>query len=158
MVIIHKPVRGISQQSLGRFVLRARKAAKLPGKVNVLLTSNQQVRSLNSRFRGQNKPTDVLSFPAWPIIEKDLAGDIVVSSEIAAENAGEFGHSTADEVKILVLHGVLHLAGYDHETDRGQMARIEARLRQELGLRDTLTGRAARAGGNSKHKAARRHR
>jgi len=158
MVIIDKPVRGLSQQSLNRFVLRARKAAKLAGRVNVLLTSNRQVRSLNGRFRGQNKPTDVLSFPAWPIIEKDLAGDIVVSSEIAAENADQFGHSPADEVKILVLHGVLHLAGYDHESDQGQMERTEARLRRELGLRDTLTGRAARAGRNSKHEAARRHR
>jgi len=158
MVIIDKPVRGLSQQSLNRFVLRARKAARLSGRVNVLLTSNRQVRSLNSRFRGQNKPTDVLSFPAWPIIEKDLAGDIVVSSEIAAENAGQFGHSPADEVKILVLHGVLHLAGYDHESDQGQMERTEARLRRELGLRDTLTGRAARAGGNSKSKALRGHR
>ena len=153
MIIIHKPVRGLTEESLTRFLLRARKAVRLAGKVNVLLTSSREVQSLNSRFVGKNKPTDVLSFPAWPVIAKDHAGDIVVSTEIAAENAQQFGHSAADEVKILVLHGVLHLAGYDHETDHGRMARTEARLRRELGLRDTLIGRAQRtatASGNSR--------
>ena len=63
-----------------------------------------------------------------------LAGDLAISAEIAARNARRLGHSAADELKILILHGLLHLAGHDHETDGGEMARKEARLRRALGL------------------------
>jgi probable rRNA maturation factor len=155
MVIVKKEAPGISQQALDRFTQRARKAAGLRGKVNVLLTSSREVRALNRRFRGQDKPTDVLSFPALPVVwpgsltrathaSNEFSGDVVISADIAARNARLYRHEPSQEVKILILHGMLHLAGYDHESDRGQMARREERLRRELGLTDGLIRRAER--------------
>jgi probable rRNA maturation factor len=105
--------------------------------VNVLVTSSSELRALNQRFRGADKATDVLSFPSPPAIRskaRRLAGEVAVSAEIARENAERLGHSVADEVKILVLHGVLHLAGFDHERDHGEMAGKESRLRRQLKL------------------------
>jgi probable rRNA maturation factor len=119
---------------MARFVARARRAARLRRTVNVLVTSSQELRSLNRRFRGKNHPTDVLSFPAVGAAVNGFAGDVAISAEIAAKSALQLGHSTAEEVKILVIHGVLHLAGYDHERDNGEMARKENRLRRSLGL------------------------
>jgi probable rRNA maturation factor len=89
---------------------------------------------LNRRFRGKNKPTDVLSFPAMPGLAPGFAGDVAISAEIASQNARRLGHTAAEEISILVLHGMLHLAGYDHELDDGEMEREEARLRKSLGL------------------------
>src|SRR5262249_2063607 len=104
----------------------------LKGIVNVLVTSSAEMRSLNRQFRNQNKATDVLSFPhaASDFKKPGLAGDIAISADIAVQNAILLGHSAADEVKILALHGVLHLAGFDHERDNGEMARKELQLRQ----------------------------
>jgi probable rRNA maturation factor len=134
LVILRKSVANLSQSVLERFVTRACRAAQVTGTVNVLVTGNRELRSLNRRFRGKDKPTDVLSFPPMPGIANGLAGDVAISAEIAARNARGLGHSPADEVKILALHGVLHLAGYDHERDEGEMARKEQRLRRNLGL------------------------
>jgi probable rRNA maturation factor len=89
---------------------------------------------LNRRFRGKNKPTDVLSFPAIPGLMRGFAGDVAISAEIAARNARRLGHTAAEEIEILALHAVLHLAGYDHEQDNGEMERKEAHLRKSLGL------------------------
>jgi probable rRNA maturation factor len=89
------------------------------------------MQALNRRFRGKNKATDVLSFPSQT---PGVAGDIAISLEIASANAAELGHDLATEVKILILHGMLHLAGYDHEIDDGEMLAREAGLRQELKL------------------------
>ena len=100
----------------------------------VLVTSSHELRILNSRFRGEDKTTDVLSFPPIFGLVADFAGDVAISAEIAGQNARCLGHSVADEIKILVLHGVLHLAGYDHERDGGAMARKEMLLRRKLGL------------------------
>jgi probable rRNA maturation factor len=146
VVILRKPVVGLKEASLERFLSRARRSARLNGNVNVLVTSSRELRGLNRRFRGKDKPTDVLSFPPMPGLVDGLAGDIAISAEIAAQNARLLGHSTADEIKILVLHGVLHLAGYDHERDAGQMARREDSLRQELGLPCGLIARSIRPG------------
>jgi len=74
-----------------------------------------------------------------------LAGDIAISAEIAARNAKALGHSTADEIKTLALHGILHLAGYDHEQDNGAMAKQEEKLRRSLGLPVSLTERSGRS-------------
>lgn len=109
-------------------------AVGLGGEVNVLITSSSELRSLNRRFRGKDKATDVLSFPAGNPRVHNLAGDVAVSAEMAAANGRTLGHSAADEVRILVLHGILHLAGYDHERDNGIMAAKEARLRRVLKL------------------------
>ena len=105
--------------------------------MNVLVTSSSELRTLNQRFRGADKATDVLSFPSPSVARskaRPMAGEVAVSAEIARENAERLGHSVADEVKILVLHGMLHLAGFDHERDHGEMARKESRLRRQLKL------------------------
>lgn len=134
MIIFRKSVAGLSEGALARFVMRARRAAKLRGAVSVLVTGSRELRALNDRFRGKDSATDVLSFPPVPDVVSGIAGDIAISAEIAAQNARRLGHSTAEEIKVLVLHGVLHLAGYDHERDHGEMARKERRLRESLGL------------------------
>jgi probable rRNA maturation factor len=149
MVILNKRVVGLNEPSLDRFVARARRAVGLSGSVTVLITSSREMRSLNGRFRGKDKATDVLSFPAH-FESARFAGDIAISAEIASDNARRLGHSTAEEVKILALHGVLHLAGFDHEADRGEMARVEERLRQKLGLPGALIARAAGRSGDGK--------
>ena len=133
MVILRKRVDGLGEATLARFVVRARRELRLTKAVNVLVTNSQEMRELNRRFRGKDRPTDVLSFPASKQIV-GLAGEVAISREIAASNAVQLGHSTATEIKILALHGVLHLAGYDHEKDSGEMARKEQRLRKLLGL------------------------
>jgi len=153
LVIFHKRVADLTELALNRFVARARRAAELKGAVNVLLTSSAEMKSLNRRFRGKNKPTDVLSFPAEfqapsnvrNNLRRDDAGEIAISVEIAAQNARALGHSPAQEVKILVLHGILHLCGYDHECDNGEMARREQQLRAALQLPAGLIERAESA-------------
>jgi probable rRNA maturation factor len=150
MVIIRKAVAGATEQSLSRFLTRARRVAKFRGRVNVLVTSSRELRSLNRRFRGLDKATDVLSFPAAPPIgvsedaatSDDAEGDIAISADIACRNALSLGHPAVDELKILVLHGLLHLAGYDHERDQGEMALAEHELRHQLNLPDGLIERS----------------
>jgi probable rRNA maturation factor len=137
LVILRKKIAGLSSSTLERFVLRAKRAMRLRGSVNILVTTSRELRSLNLRFRGKDKTTDVLSFPASPeepSRSKPWAGDLAISAEIARENARNLGHPIADEIKILALHGLLHLAGFDHERDNGKMAAEERRLRRQLKL------------------------
>jgi probable rRNA maturation factor len=142
LVIFQKRVPDLTALALDRFLARARRAARLQGAVNILLTSSAEMKSLNRRFRGKDKPTDVLSFPAEPESQQNarkkprqrFAGEIAISTEIASHNARNLGHSPAEEIKILVLHGLLHLRGYDHECDNGQMAKREQQLRAQLHL------------------------
>ena len=142
MVVFQRRVADLTELALVRFVSRARRAAALKGTVDVLVTSNTEMKSLNRRFCGKDKPTDVLSFPrASDDARKQFAGEIAISAEIAAHNARVLSHSPAQEVKILVLHGILHLRGYDHERDRGQMAARERQLRAQLGLPTGLIDR-----------------
>jgi probable rRNA maturation factor len=150
LVILQKKVVGLSEESLSRFVTRARRESRLRGRVNVLVTGSAAMRTLNARFRGKNGPTDVLSFPSESVGSPGngklgFAGEIAISADIAAQNASRLGHSVASEVKVLALHGMLHLAGMDHEHDNGQMARKEAKLRRVLRLPATLTQRAGAA-------------
>ena len=127
-----KPIsNSTSAQALSRFATQAQRALALRGDVNVSITSTNEMRSLNRRFRGKNKATDVLSFPSQT---PGVAGDIAISLEIAARSANALGHDLATEVKILILHGMLHLAGYDHEIDDGEMQEREASLRQKFKL------------------------
>jgi len=142
MIVIRKPVAGVSAANLTHFVTRAQRGAKLEGSVDILLTGSDEMRALNRRFRHKDKATDVLSFPPGQNPRNGFAGDIAISVDIARQNAKRFGHTTAEEIKILCLHGLLHLAGFDHERDNGQMARKELGLRRKLGLVTTLTERA----------------
>lgn len=141
MVTIETKLNGVSEASLQRFVANARRAARVPGEVHVLVISSRRMQTLNRQFRGKDQPTDVLSFPALPEVVHDFAGDIVICANIAAANARRLHHDVAQELKVLILHGVLHLAGHDHESDNGQMAKLEARLRKQLGLKDGLIER-----------------
>ncbi len=161
LVIFRKRIAGLSASTLERFVLRARRAAHLRETVNVLVTNSLELRALNRRFRGADKATDVLSFPS-PEVERSkarrAAGDVAISADIARENAGRFGHSVADEVKVLALHGILHLAGFDHERDNGEMAREEGRLRRQLKLEVGLIERAQPRPGKVSSREKRNHR
>jgi probable rRNA maturation factor len=134
MVILQKRVPGLTEDTLDRFVTRAKRSAGLRGSVTVLVTTSRELRRLNQRFRGKDTSTDVLSFPPPPLAAKGFAGDVAISADIASQNARRLGHSLADEIKILALHGVLHLSGCDHETDNGAMARREQVLRKQLRL------------------------
>ena len=131
-----------SARTLARFLSRARAAVRLRGQVTVLLTTDAGIRKLNRRFRGINKATDVLSFPAAGPVVSQVAGDLAISVPTALRQAVEQGHGLATEIKVLVLHGLLHLAGYDHEADTGRMARRERLLRGRLGLPQGLIERA----------------
>jgi probable rRNA maturation factor len=138
----------LNKRELARFAGCAIQAAGAKGTVSVLLTSDERIRELNRQFRRKNKATDVLSFPAvdWgggPGGGRKTAGDLAISLETAARQAEAFEHSLATEVKVLILHGCLHLAGLDHETDSGEMARLEGRLRREFGLPSGLIQRSA---------------
>jgi len=150
MIVVASPDRRIHRAVLEQFLTQARRAAKLRGMVDVLLTDDAELKRLNTTFRGKRKPTDVLSFPADDATGK-LAGDIAISLETAARQAAEFGHTLQSEVKILLLHGLLHLNGMDHETDEGEMAARELALRTRLKL---PAGLIARSGAAAK-KAAR---
>jgi probable rRNA maturation factor len=132
---------GLSASGLTRFLNRARTAIGLLGAVDVLLTGDSTLRQLNKSFRGKDKPTDVLSFPAPSEFAARHAGDLAISLETASLQAKIYGHTLRDEVRILLLHGLLHLSGEDHETDNGQMATREAKLRRELRLPASLIER-----------------
>ncbi len=113
-------------------------AARIPrSTVHCLIAGDDELLELNRRFRRKDYPADVLSFPSTGY------GELAISYDRAKDQARERGHTIEEEVRILMLHGVLHLGGHDHERDRGEMARAERRWRQKLGLPDSLTERAA---------------
>ncbi len=153
----------LNKRELARFAGLAVKAAGCSGPVSVLLTNDERIQQLNREFRRKNSPTDVLSFPAvaWEFEGNHTtttAGDLAISLETAARQAASLGHSLATEVRVLILHGALHLAGYDHETDDGEMARKEMLLRKQLGLPSGLIERSsarARSGPAKKSMRAR---
>ncbi len=97
-----------------------------------MITDDRELRRLNREFLQNDYPTDVLSFPS-EAQEGDL-GEIAISSGRAAAQAAEFGHSLTAEIQILILHGVLHLIGMDHESDAGEMSRAEKRWRKRFNL------------------------
>src|ERR1700761_1878808 len=120
------------RRTLLKHLRTSQAAVGLKGDVSVLLTTDEGIRGLNRRFRKKNKATDVLSFPAEPGF--GLAGDLAISVDTAARQAAEHGHTLAVELRVLMLHGLLHLKGMDHEVDDGAMARREAKLRAQLKL------------------------
>lgn len=126
---------------LGRW-LQSVAPARAHGSVAIAVVPDARVRSLNRRYRKKDQNTDVLSFPAN---DEAFLGDIVIAAGVARRQANAAGHSLQTELRILALHGLLHLLGYDHEQDTGQMARLERRLRRQGGLREGLIERAAPA-------------
>lgn len=144
IIVVEHKLPGLSSRGLAVFAFKARRAAGLRGAVSVLITDNLTMRRLNANFRGKPKSTDVLSFPV-AASANGFAGDIAISLDIAVRNAGLLGHSVSEEVRILMLHGILHLAGYDHESDKGEMARKEILLRRRLALPASLIERSEKS-------------
>lgn len=122
--------RKIETQTWESFAAKALDAiGKHGSSATIAFVSDTNIRKLNQQFRNVNKPTDVLSFPAE---EEDNLGDIAISVETAAAQAKKNGLTLDEEISQLILHGLLHLSGYDHETDNGEMNRLELRLRRKL--------------------------
>jgi probable rRNA maturation factor len=141
---MRKRVAGASAAALARFVSDVQQAAGLEGAVSVLVAGDGELRRLNRKFRGKDRATDVLSFPAGGNTGAAVAGDIAISADHARRSAKRLGHAISAELKVLLLHGLLHLAGYDHERDHGRMARKEEGLRRQFGLPLTLSARGER--------------
>ncbi len=144
-----RPVRGLARWLEHVAPRRAR------GVVDVAIVSDRRVRALNKRYRGKDQATDVLSFPSAPpvpdtsvpskfqaLTPTPCLGDIVIARGVARRQARAARHSEAAELRLLALHGLLHLLGYDHESDDGEMARVERRLRRKGGLRAGLIERS----------------
>jgi probable rRNA maturation factor len=147
-----------TRRTLAQFLSRAQAALRLRSEVSVLLTTDKEIRRLNRKYRGKNKATDVLSFPAGPLAKKreKIAGDLAISVHAARRQGTACGHAVGTELKVLMLHGLLHLAGYNHEIDGGRMARRESQLRAKLGLPQGLIERSTnRAGRTFSPKAGR---
>jgi len=131
---------GVDRAALRRFAARLRDELAGGRAFCCRITSDREVRELNRRFLGHDHPTDVLSFPSGAGIGP--LGDIAIAFPYARRQAEALGHSVDVELRVLLLHGVLHLLGYDHETDRGRMRRAEERWRARFGLPHSLTARA----------------
>ncbi|HEV2313826.1 MAG TPA: rRNA maturation RNase YbeY [Candidatus Acidoferrales bacterium] len=158
MVINRQRRVSVASSSLEQFFARISRLLHIsPGAATVCLVTNAQIARWNRFYRGKAKPTDVLSFPAEASARKKRAarngsesarglwhsssrngsylGDIAIAPAVALRNAQQSGRAFDDEMRVLMLHGLLHLLGYDHETDTGQMERLELRLRRQLGIR-----------------------
>ncbi len=132
---------GLSRAGLSRFLRTAQTVVGLNGEVDVLLAGDRTLRRLNREYRGKDKATDVLSFPAAEELAGEHGGDLAISLDTAKRQAEEHGHTLRDEVRVLLVHGLLHLSGMDHETDRGEMAEREGELRVRLRLPNGLIAR-----------------
>ena len=107
--------------------------AQVPAELTVVFLNDRQMQSYNKQYRNRDYPTDVLAFAVNERVEdRFYLGDILISMQTTAKQAGQKGHSVKTELQILLMHGILHLLGYDHEVDSGQMARLENRLRKRL--------------------------
>jgi probable rRNA maturation factor len=158
--IVATPADRAAVRGLAPWLVRTAPRA-LAGTVIIAIVTDRRMRALNRQFRGVDASTDVLSFPAFAGLSSDTRrmsasarasgpgpggylGDIAIARGVAARQAKSAGHALATEFRVLALHGLLHLAGYDHETDDGEMARVEARLRRKGGLTGGLIERAGR--------------
>jgi probable rRNA maturation factor len=142
----------INRSSLEAFAESLRNRVARGRSFHCKITGDTELRRLNARFRGKDYSTDVLSFPSG---EYDPIGDIAVSLQRARAQAREWGHPVEDELRILMLHGVLHLIGMDHEADSGQMARAESSWRRKLNLPNNLIARAPASARRSRFSSAR---
>jgi probable rRNA maturation factor len=161
MIVNRQSRVAVPVRDLDKFLTRAQRRLRLSkDALTVCLVSDAEISRWNRAYRGKNSPTDVLSFPTNASASKakrdvkrsirkrvafaasasaanepkNYLGDIAIAPAVAKQNARRFGRTFADEMRILILHGILHLMGYDHETDEGQMDRRETRLRRELRL------------------------
>jgi len=150
MVVNRQRSVAVAVKPLEVFALQARRALHFSeDAVTVCIVSDVAIARLNRRYRGKSGPTDVLSFPAKANgghgrngarsshpggRQESYTGDIAISPAAARRNARRYSSSLAEELRVLILHGMLHLAGYDHETDHGQMERLERRMRRRLGI------------------------
>ncbi len=159
---------GPDVSGLGAWLSRAAPSGTR-GQVTIALVTDPVMRRLNRQFRGADKATDVLSFPAGAspsarnapdlpavalakaaglpavaLAKAGFLGDLAIARGVAARQARAQGHSTRVEIRVLALHGLLHLLGYDHEVDAGEMARLEERLRRRAGVPSGLIGRPAK--------------
>lgn len=132
---------GVSRRSARSFAKVLETELALGRAFCCLIASDKEMRRLNREFRNQDYATDVLSFPSAGT--GTFLGDIAISFSKAEKQAAEHGHSVSQEVEILMLHGLLHLLGMDHETDDGQMARAERKWREKLGLPTGLIERVS---------------
>ena len=129
-VTFRRPLPEASQRTIRRFARKLEREVAKGRRFDCLVSGDAELRKLNRDFRGKDYATDVLSFPGG----NGHLGDLAISAARARAQAREFGHTTEDELRILMLHGVLHLMGHDHDIDRGRMARAEKRWRAKLGL------------------------
>lgn len=148
---------GPDVSGLGAWLSRAAPSGTR-GRVSIALVTDAAMRLLNRQYRGADKATDVLSFladappdarksprlPAVALAQAGFLGDLAIARGVAARQARAQGHSTRVEIRVLALHGLLHLLGYDHEADAGEMARLEERLRRRAGVPSGLIGRPDR--------------
>jgi probable rRNA maturation factor len=130
----------LNRGELKRFAWQLRDEVAGARGFRCLITDDRELRRLNKSFLGKDYPTDVLSFPEP---ENGFLGEMAISAERAAEQARDRGHQPGEELRILMLHGVLHLMGMDHEADRGRMARAEKAWRRKLGLPEGLIERSS---------------
>ena len=145
MSVIEEGGRSAGAARLARWLARIAPASAR-GAVTVAILPDARVKALNRRFRRINKATDVLSFPAARAPgenEAPILGDIVIARGIARKQARFLKHSLETELRVLALHGLLHLLGYDHDIDGGRMGRVEGRLRRKAGLPLGLIARSS---------------
>jgi probable rRNA maturation factor len=147
-ILYRIPARALRRRELLEFALRLEVDVAGGRPFCCLVTGDDELRNLNRQFRKKDDATDVLSFPSGAA---DHLGEIAISFDRARMQAADFGHSIEDEVRVLMLHGVLHLVGMNHERDNGEMRRVEQRWRRRLGL---PSGLIERAGGAGLHPAA----
>ncbi|MGB6947182.1 MAG: rRNA maturation RNase YbeY [Bryobacteraceae bacterium] len=131
-LLFHSATPGLSRRLARAFAKRLETEVTGGRPFASLITSDPELRRLNREFRKKDYATDVLSFPSRQSL--GFLGDIAISFEHAQRQAAEYGHAVGTEIEILMLHGVLHLLGMDHEKDRGQMARAENKWRAAFGL------------------------
>ncbi len=149
VAVVDAEGRRVNAGGLARWLARLA-PRRVSGTVSVALVADARVRRLNRTYRATDYVTDVLSFSFEPTTPASHLGDIVIATGVATRQARSAGHSTYTELRILALHGLLHLIGYDHETDNGAMERLERRLRLQGGLREGLIERGSEAGGGTR--------
>lgn len=139
LVIFRKTTRQVSRREIRRYAAMLARDLTNGRPFCCLVADDSELHRLNRQFRSKDAPTDVLSFPSGSPLGS--LGDIAISLERVREQARDHGHTPAEELKVLMLHGVLHLMGMDHDRDRGTMRRAETQWRRRLGLPSGLIER-----------------